>query len=149
MKRSSIAALVVFFSVGAVVAQQDLVTTRIGIMKANARTMYGNLNQMVKEAKPYDQAAEDAALAQLADSVPKIGPLYADSTKGLKSPDSDFSATAKVWETKADFDAHVASLIKAVSDAKAKITSLDTLKVSYAAINNECNSCHETYRVKN
>ena len=149
MKRNILAVAAILLGIGSVAAQQDLVSTRIALMKSNAKAMYGNLNQMVKETKPYDQAAVDAAISQLADSVPKMSALYADSTKGLKSPDSDFSAKSKVWEAKADFDGHIASLGKAVADAKGKITSLDTLKVSYSAIDEQCSGCHETYRAKN
>jgi len=38
---------------------------------------------------------------------------------------------------------------KVVTEAKAKIKDLDTLKATFPAIGKECGGCHETYRVKN
>jgi len=36
-----------------------------------------------------------------------------------------------------------------VTEAKAKIKDLDTLKATFPALGKECGGCHETYRVKN
>ena len=38
---------------------------------------------------------------------------------------------------------------KAVSDAKAKIKDLDSLKANFPGIGKACGGCHETFRVKN
>ena len=54
----------------------------------------------------------------------------------------------KIWEDKAGFDAKVASFAKAVTEAKAKIKDLDTLKANFPGIGKECGACHETFRVK-
>ena len=35
-----------------------------------------------------------------------------------------------------------------VTDVKGKIKDVASLKVAYDAINEKCNGCHETYRVK-
>ena len=37
---------------------------------------------------------------------------------------------------------------KAVTDAKASIKDLDTLKAAFPVIGKSCGGCHETYRVK-
>jgi cytochrome c556 len=103
---------------------------------------------MVKGEKPYDQATVDAALAQFEDTVKKFPTLFPDSIKGMK-PEGDYYASAKVWEDRAGFDEHIASFSKAVSDAKGKITNLDTLKAVLPVIAKQCGGCHETYRVKN
>ena len=36
-----------------------------------------------------------------------------------------------------------------LTDAKAKIKDLDSLKAAFPTIGKECSSCHETFRVKN
>lgn len=148
MMRTVLVAAAMLLGIGSVVAQQDLVNQRQSLMKANGRAIGGVLSATVKGDKPYDQAAIDGALAQLEDSTRKMAALYPDSTKGLKA-DSDYSASAKIWENKADFDAHIASFGKAVTDAKGKIKDLDTLKAALPAIGKGCSGCHETYRLKN
>jgi cytochrome c556 len=133
--------------VGAVVAQQDAVKVAQTQMKGNGKNA-GALAAMVKGEKPYDQATVDAALAQFEDTVKKFPTLFPESIKGLKA-DGDYSSSPKVWEDKAGFDEHVASFAKAVSDAKASVKDLDTLKVALPLIGKQCGGCHETYRVKN
>jgi cytochrome c556 len=74
--------------------------------------------------------------------------LFPDSIKGLKA-DGDYSSTAKVWEDKAGFNEHAASFGKVVSEAKASVKNLDSLKVALPLIGKQCGGCHETYRQKN
>jgi cytochrome c556 len=148
MMRTVLAAAALLVGIGSVVAQQDLVNQRQSLMKANGRAMGGVLSATVKGDKPYDQAAIEAALTQLEDSTKKMAALYPESTKGLKA-DSDYSASAKIWDNKADFDAHIATFAKAVTDAKGKVRDIDTLKAAMPAIGKGCSGCHETYRLKN
>ncbi|MBB5047587.1 cytochrome c556 [Rhodopseudomonas rhenobacensis] len=132
-----------------VVAQQDLVNQTQTLMKGNGKNLATVLAPIAKGEKPYDQAAVDAALAQFEDTAKKLPTLFPASVKGLKPADSDYSSSPKIWENRADFDAHIASFAKAVADAKAKIKDLDTLKVSVQALGKECGGCHETFRLKN
>ena len=74
--------------------------------------------------------------------------MFPDSIKGLKA-DGDYSSTAKVWEDKAGFAEHAASFGKVVSEAKASVKDLDSLKVALPLIGKQCGGCHETYRQKN
>ena len=74
--------------------------------------------------------------------------MFPDSIKGLKA-EGDYSASPKIWEDKAGFDAKIASFAKAVTEAKAKIKDLDSLKANFPAIGKECGGCHETFRLKN
>jgi cytochrome c556 len=146
MKRTILVAGALMLGIGAVAAQQDVVNQVQVLMKGNGRNA-GALGAMVKGEKPYDQATVDAALVQLDDTAKKLPTLFPDSTKGLK-PEGNFSASPKVWENKAEFEAHIAGFAKAVTDAKATVKDLDTLKVSMGAIGKECGSCHETFRLK-
>ncbi|QWG15732.1 cytochrome c [Bradyrhizobium sediminis] len=134
--------------VGAVTAQQDLVTKAQNVMKANGKNLGGVLGPMFKGEKPYDQAAVDAALAQLDDTAKKLPTMFPASIKGLK-PEGDYSSSPKIWEDKAGFDARIASFAKVVSEAKAKIKDLDSLKANFPGIGKECGGCHETFRLKN
>jgi len=147
MLRTVVVVGTLLLGVGVVAAQQDLVKHAQTFMKGNGKNA-GALGAMVKGEKPYDQAAVDAALAQFEDTAKKLPTLFPASIKGLKA-EGDYSASAKVWEDKAGFEAHIASFGKVVTEAKAKIKDLDTLKATFPVIGKECGGCHETYRVKN
>ena len=147
MMRTVVVVGTLLLGVGAVVAQQDLVAQAQAQMKGNGKNA-GALGAMVKGDKPYDQATVDAALAQFEDTVKKFPTLFPASIKGMKA-EGDFSASPKVWEDKAGFDAHIASFAKVVTEAKSKIKDLDSLKATWPAVGKECGGCHETYRVKN
>lgn len=148
MMRTVVVVGTLLLSAGAVVAQQDLVNQAQNLMKANGKNLGGVLGPMFKGEKPYDQAAVDAALAQLDDTAKKLPTMFPASTKGLK-PEGDYSASPKIWEDKAGFDAKIASFAKVVTEAKAKIKDLDSLKVNFPGIGKECGACHETFRLKN
>jgi cytochrome c556 len=147
MIRTALVVGTLLIGVGVVAAQQDQVKQTQAVMKGNGKNA-GALAAMVKGEKPYDQATVDAAMAQFEDTVKKFPTLFPDSIKGMK-PEGDYSATLKVWEDRAGFDEHIASFAKAVSDAKGKITNLDTLKIVLPVIAKQCGGCHEIYRVKN
>jgi cytochrome c556 len=134
-------------SVGAVSAQQEIVKERQTLMKSNGRALGGTLSAMAKGDKPYDQAAVEAALTVLDETAKKLPTLFPDSTKGLKA-EGDYSTSPKVWEDKAGFDAHIVTFAKAVTDAKAKIKDLDSLKANVGGIGKACGGCHETFRLK-
>jgi len=129
------------------VAQQDAVKLAQDTMKANGRNMGTVLSPMFKGEKPYDQAAVDTALNQLEDTARKLPAMFPASIKDAKW-EGDFSPSPKLWEDKAGYDAKVASFTKAVTEAKAKIKDLDSLKANFPGIGKECGGCHETFRLK-
>lgn len=147
MKRVLIVGGALLLGMGAVWAQQDSLKEVQTLMKGNGKNA-GAMSAMVKGEKPYDQATVDAALAQFAETAKKLPNLFPASAKGVKL-DGDYSASPKVWEDKAGFDARIASFAKVVGEAKGKIKDLDSLKANLSAIGKECGGCHETYRVKN
>ncbi|MBW8854627.1 MAG: cytochrome c, partial [Bradyrhizobium sp.] len=63
--------------------------------------------------------------------------------------EGDYSSSPKIWEDKAGFAAKIESFAKVVTEAKAKIKDLDSLKTTVPAIGKECGGCHETFRLKN
>ena len=148
MKRGLVVAGALLLSIGAVVASQDVANQTQTTMKATGRALGAVLGPMFKGEKPYDQAAVDTALTQLADTAKKLPTMFPESIKGLKV-EGDYSSSPKIWEDKAGFAAQVASFSKAVSEAKSKAKDLDTLKASFPAISKSCGGCHETFRLKN
>ena len=148
MKRVLMVAGALLLSVGAVVAQQDIVKQDQTVMKGNGKALGGLLGPMFKGEKPYDQATVDEALKTLDDTAKKLPTMFPDSIKGLKA-EGDYSSSPKIWEDKAGFTASIATFAKAVTDAKASIKDLDTLKAAFPGIGKSCGGCHETFRVKN
>ncbi|MGA7073678.1 c-type cytochrome [Bradyrhizobium sp.] len=147
MMRTALVVGALLLSAGAVIAQQDLVKQNQDTMKANAKNL-GAMIAMVKGEKPYDQAAVTAGLAQLEETAKKLPTMFPGSIKGMNPADSKYEVSPKIWEDKADFKAKIEEFAKVVTEAKPKITDLDTLKVSAPAIGKACGNCHETFRIK-
>jgi cytochrome c556 len=147
MKRILVITGALLLSVGAVIAQQDVANQTQTTMKATGRALGAVLSPMVKGEKPYDQAAVDTALGQLQDTAKKLPTMFPESIKGVKI-EGDYSSSPKIWEDKAGFAAKIESFAKVVTEAKAKIKDLDSLKANVPAIGKECGACHETFRLK-
>lgn len=145
--RTVLTVAAVAVGVTAAMAQQDPVKARKDLMSANGKQFYGVLGRMQRGQEPYDQIKVDAAITALAEDASKVTAVFA--TKALPEKRSDYDASPKIWESKADFDAKAAAFVKAVADNRATAKTLDTLKAAYQNINSTCNACHESYRVKN
>jgi len=131
---------------GAVMAQQDVLKNAQTYMKGNGKNAAA-LAAMVKGEKPYDQAAVDTAFAQFEDTIKVLPTLFPESVKGLVA-EGDYNTSPKIWEDKAGFSEHIASFSKAVSEAKAQVKDLDSLKAAFPAVGKQCGGCHETFRIK-
>ena len=147
MMRTVVVVATLVLGAGAVLAQQDAVKLAQDTMKANGKNMGAVLGPMFKGEKPYDQAAVDAALNQFVDTAKKLPTMFPASVKDAKW-EGDYSPAPKIWTDKAGYDAKVASFTKAVTEAKAKVKDLDSLKANFPGIGKECGACHETYRLK-
>ncbi len=66
---------------GAVMADQELAVEQDNLMRAQGKSVYVAILKMVKGELPYDQAAVDAALAQLETSVPTIPKVFEENPK--------------------------------------------------------------------
>lgn len=148
MKRVVVVAGALLLSMGAVVAQQDVVKSTQAQMKATGRALGGTLAPINKGEKPYDQAAVTEALKTLEDTAKQLPNMFPASIKAVKF-EGDYNTSPKIWDDAAGFKAKIDEYAKAVSDAKAKIKDLDSLKANFPAIGKACGGCHETYRVKN
>jgi cytochrome c556 len=147
MKRTAIAMGALLLGVGAAMAQQEIAVKQDNLMRAQAKNLYTVMLKMVKGEVPYDQAAVNAAIAQLEESVPTIPSVFATNPK-QDVVDATYGSSQKIWQNKADFDSKVPAVAKAIADVKGKIKNVASLKVAYDSINGKCNECHETYRVK-
>jgi cytochrome c556 len=145
--RTVVVAGALLLGAGAVMAQQDVAVQQQNLMKSQAKSMYGVINKVAKGETPYDQAAVDAALTQLEQDVGKIAVVFTPNPKEHVA-NASFGASQKIWQNKADFDAKIPPVTKAIMDVKGKVKDAAGLKVAFDSINGKCNDCHETYRVK-
>jgi cytochrome c556 len=147
MKRTMGVVAALLLGVGAVMAQQDIAVQQQNQMKAQGKSMYGLFAKVIKGDTPYHQAAIDAAFADLEATVGKIATVFTRNPKE-DVVNATFGASQKIWQNKADFDAKVPPVLKAIADVKGTVKDTASLKVAYDSIQAKCTDCHETYRVK-
>jgi cytochrome c556 len=148
MRRTAVVvAGTLLLGIGAVVAQQDIAVKQDNLMRAQAKSLYTVIQKTVKGEVPYNQAAVDAAIKDLEDSVAKIAVVFTPNPKE-DVINSSYGSSQKIWQNKADFDSKIPPVAKAIADVKGKVKDVASLKVAYDSINARCNDCHETYRVK-
>jgi cytochrome c556 len=147
MKRTLIVVATLVLGAGAVMAQQEIAVQQDNLMRSQAKSMYGVILKMTKGELPYDQKAVDQAIASLEANVAKIAKTFEVNPK-QDVVNANYGSSPKVWQNKADFDSKIPPVQKAIADFKGKITDVASLKAAYTAMNDRCNDCHETYRVK-
>ncbi len=123
-------------------AASDLAKQREADMKAiggAVKTSAGFATDKV----PYDAAAAKAAMETIAAKATDFPTLFPAGSETASK-----GASPKIWENKADFEAHAAKL---ASDAKAAATAadagLDAFKVAFGTVTANCKSCHQLYRL--
>ena len=147
MIRTVIVAGALLLGVGAVMAQQDVAVKQDNLMRAQGKSMYGVILKMTKGEIPYDQKAVDAAIAQLAESVPTIPKAFETNPKE-DVVNANYGSSPKIWQNKADFDSKVPPVAKTIAGVKTKIKDVASLKAAYDEIQAKCTDCHDTYRLK-
>lgn len=147
MKRMIVVAGTLLLGAGAVMAQQEVAVQQDKLMRAQAKSLYDVLLKMSKGKIPYNQKAVDQAIADLEADVGKIAKTF-EVNPEQDVVNATYGSSPKVWQQKADFDSKIPPLQKAIADVKGKITNVASLKAAYTAINDRCNDCHETYRLK-
>ena len=147
MMRTVLVVGTLLLGVSAVVAQQDVAVQQQNLMKTQGKSMYGVLGKTMKGETPYDQAAIDTAITQLADTAKKLPTVFPPNPKE-DVVNSTYGSSQKIWLNKADFDSKIPPVAKAIADVKGKIKDVASLKVAFDSIQDKCTGCHETYRVK-
>jgi cytochrome c556 len=147
MKRMVAAIGALLLGAGAVMAQQEIAVEQDNLMRGQAKSLYDVMLKMAKGQIPYNQKAVDTAIADLEASVAKISTVFEKNPK-QDVVNATYGSSQKIWQNKADFDAKIPAVQKAIAEAKGKIRNVATLKAAYTSINDRCNDCHEVYRVK-
>jgi cytochrome c556 len=126
-------------------ASADALADRQALMKDQGKTV-GSITPIIKGEKPYDADAVKAALTHLNEDAQKIDvatlfPAGSDQGKTTVSP--------KIWEDNAGFVAAVAKYKKdAAAAAEANPKDLESFKVVFNQVAENCASCHKAFRIK-
>ena len=123
----------------------DPIADRQALMKANGKAMK-ELTGIVKGEAAFDAEAVKAALTMLNNNVQAID-VAASFPPG--SDKGDTTASPKIWEDMAGFQAQVDKFKAATAAAAAApAQDLEALKPQLGSIGETCQSCHETFRIK-
>jgi cytochrome c556 len=127
-------------------AGADPIADRQALMKDQGKAV-GSLAPIAKGEKPFDAAAVLTALTKLNDDAQKIDPavLFPAGTE----TGGDTTASPKIWEDNAGF---VAAVNKYKADVAAAVASkpqdLDSFKVAFGQVTQNCGACHQAFRIK-
>ncbi|RXH19337.1 cytochrome c [Bradyrhizobium guangzhouense] len=147
MKRILVVAGTLLLGAGAVMAQQEVAVQQDNLMRSQAKSLYTVILKMTKGDIPYNQKQADEAIANLEADVGKIAKTFEVNPK-QDVVNATYGSSPKVWQQKADFDSKTPPVQKAIAEVKGKIHDVASLKAAYTSINDRCNDCHETYRLK-
>jgi cytochrome c556 len=126
-------------------ANADPLADRQALMKDQGKTV-GTILPIIKGEKPFDADAVKTALKHLNEDAQKIDvatlfPAGSDTGKTTVSP--------KIWTDPAGFAAAVAKYkTDAAAAAAAEPKDLDSFKVAFKQVTDNCGTCHEAWRVK-
>ena len=126
-----------------VIAQQDAIAARKALMKATGGQA-AVASKMIKGEEPFDLAKAKIVFTTFEDTAAKAPALFPPTAK----EGGETTASPKIWESKADFDARFTKLGAEAKAAGAKVTDLDSLKAAFADVAKNCGGCHNDYRVK-
>jgi cytochrome c556 len=126
-------------------ATADPIADRKALMKANGKAA-GQLSAIAKGEQPFDAAAVLAALTTLNDDAQK---LDVATLFPAGSDTGDTTASPKIWEDAAGFQAAVDKFKAATAAALATPPAdVDGVKAALGAIGQNCGGCHEVFRIK-
>lgn len=147
MKSAILAAATLAVLASGALAQSDPAKERSAIMRSMQDKGFNPLRAMARGQAPFDKAGVEAAYTLLDQGTDKVVGLWPANTPS--NPEGRFGSSPKVWESKADFDAKLASAHKVILATRADaVAGLDGLKGAIEKVEAACNACHELYRVR-
>jgi cytochrome c556 len=143
IKRTLAAVAICLVGATSVVSAENQQENREAAMKKIGGAM-GGLAAIAKGQKDYDAEVVKASLTTIKETI-TVFPTYFPPG----SENDDKAASPKIWENKADFEAHAAKLA-ANADALLAQLPADAAAVGAAmgTLGQDCGACHQTYRLK-
>jgi cytochrome c556 len=126
-------------------ATDDPILTRQKLMQANGAGFYGVAGGMLKGEIPFEARAANAVLRTSSAVAYSFGDYFPEGSE----TGGDTRASPKIWEDMAGFQAALEKF-RADADAAAasKPQDLETFRTVIAQLGENCQSCHEEYRMK-
>ncbi|MEP0940661.1 MAG: cytochrome c [Rhizobiaceae bacterium] len=126
------------------ISAEDPIAVRKAMMK-NVGAATGAGGAMMKGEAEFNAVAAQLILRTMNTAALGFGELFpAGSESG-----GDSTASPKIWEDRAGFDAAIAKFQSdTAAGIAAKPASLDEFKAAFGAAAANCGSCHKAYRIK-
>jgi cytochrome c556 len=135
--------LLMIVGCGAAQATDDPVETRKKLMLGNAGAA-GAAVAMLKGEIPFSPAVANAVFATMNATAHAYGDYFPEG-----SDTGDTEAAPAIWEDMAGFQAAVAKFREDTGAAvAAKPETLEAFQPVFASVAQNCNSCHEDYRIE-
>jgi cytochrome c556 len=129
--------------VTAVTAQSDPIAARQELMKANGRQAKLGSNMGKGEAL-FDVAKAKEIFATFMDAANKMPNLFPENSK----TGGETAAAPEIWQHMDDVKARFAKLAADSKAAQESVTDLDSFKAAFRTVGQNCQECHERYRLK-
>ncbi len=142
MKRFLLAMGALVIGAGAVSAQSNPIADRVALMRKAGRAD-AEVSKMIRGDNPFDLAKVQVSRQAMQDEGKGMPALFPDDSKT-----GETRAAPKVWENKADVTARFTKLAADSGDAAPKVVDEASMKAIYPALQQECDSCHEQYRLR-
>ncbi len=149
MFRTLLATAAIVGGMTAVAAQSDPIKQRNSLMASMWKDGFATPYRMSGGKEPFDRQKAEAGLAKMEGIAVQLQPLWPPDSKPPANPTTKYSSSLKVWDNKPDFEAKLAKLTQSIKDSRGKVKDVDSLKSIVTSINQTCDSCHETYQVRN
>src|SRR6266568_1871711 len=131
------------FGVAAVTAQSDPIAARQALMKANGRQAKLG-SDMIRGKVPFDLDEAKAIFSSFIDAASKVPNLLPENSK----MGGDTSASPEIWQHMDDVKARFAKFAVDSKAAQDATKDLDSFRTGFRNVGQNCDSCHEHYRVK-
>jgi cytochrome c556 len=123
-------------------ATEDPIATRKWLMRANGGAA-GAASAMLKGETPFSPAVATSVLRNFTAVGYSFGDYFPEG-----SQTGDTKASPKIWEDMAGFQAAVAKFrTDAETALNSKPETLEAFKTAFGSAAQNCQSCHETYRL--
>jgi cytochrome c556 len=143
MMRAAFVIIAIAFGVTAVAAQSDPIAARQALMKTNGRQAKLG-SDMIRDKVQFDLGNAKAIFSSFIDAANKMPNLFPENSK----TGGDTSASPEIWQHLDDVRARFAKFAADSKAAQDATKDLDSFRVGFRNVAQNCDGCHEHYRVK-